>query len=318
MAASQQTDQGSTGIDPNSTQEPLGTAASIAGTGTQQTAMATDGGTGADKTTSTDSKSSTKDSGKWYDSLPDDLKMEKSLHNFKSLEDATRAFVSAQKLVGRDKITVPDPKTATPEEFQAVFKKLGLPEDVKEFNVDLGQDHGLDEGFLAKVKEQAHKTGILPKQLEGILKWYSEESKAIMSQHAKAQQEEHLKAHANLRNEWGNAFEQNITAAKLALQDGATPEEMKYLADNKMTENPVLIRIFAKLGQALKEGELKHSGSGGFGKGHIAPEQAMAEAHRIMGDANHAYNSPTHPGHQAALLEVERLMKDAYPDKKNS
>lgn len=302
--------------DPNA--EPLGQAASMGGDpAAQASATITDStATNTQQQTTTTTQSTQGKDGKWYDSLPDDLKMEKSLQNFKSLEDATRAFVSAQKMVGKDKITVPDVKTATPEELQAVYKKLGLPEDVKDFAVELGTDHGLDEGFLSKVKEQAHKTGILPKQLESILKWYSGESKNIMAEITKAQQTEHLKAHANLKNEWGNAFDQNLTAAKLALQDGATPEEMKYLADMKLTENPVLIRIFSKLGNVLKEGQLKHSGQGGFGNSHVAPQQALAEAQKIMGDFSHPYNNPNHAGHKAAQLEVEKLMKDAYPEPK--
>lgn len=252
---------------------------------------------------------------KWYEVLPEDLRAEKSLHNFKTLEDATRAFVSAQKLIGRDKIVVPDPKTASAEDYQAVFKKLGLPESPKDYAVKLEEDSGLDPAFIEKVKDTAHKAGVLPKQLEAVLQWYSKENKAAMAAHQEQQRAAHLEEHQKLRREWGEAFDSKLQAARLALKDGATPEDMKYLESKGLLTDARLIRIFAKLGDVLHEGTLK-GGNGSAAAGVLTPDVAQAEATRIMTDMNHPYNNPTHSGHRQAQLEVERLMRMAYPEKK--
>jgi hypothetical protein len=248
----------------------------------------------------------------WRDSLPEELKAEKSIANYKSIEDLARGFVSAQKMIGHDKIVVPDLKTASDEDMQNVYKKLGLPEDVKEYKLDLAPDSGLDTDFLEKIKGEAHKIGILPKQLEKILGWYSGESKEVMKAHFAKTQADHEKSHNDLRTEWGKAYDKNVLAAQLAVKDGASPEEIKYLESKGLTTDATLVRIFSKLGNMLKEGELKGDGSGGMNM--LPPAAAQAEANKIMGDANHPYNKAGHVNHKMAVDEVARLMSMAYPE----
>lgn len=253
-------------------------------------------------------------SSKWRESLPEDLKNNKTLERFKTVEDLARSLVNAQQLLGKEsaKVLVPDPKVATDADYREVFKKLGLPEDPKEYKVELPSDAGLDPAFLEKIKVEAHKMGVLPKQLEKLLGWYSGESKeAFKAQHMQAQQA-HQASHKELQAEWGKAYDKNVLAAQLAVKDVATPEQIKYLADRGLTTDTTLIRIFSKLGNMLKEGELKGSNRGGHDS--LTPADAQAQAHRIMGDANHPYNKADHVNHAMAVKEVERLMAMAHPE----
>lgn len=248
----------------------------------------------------------------WIKALPDDLKAEKMFANFKNVEDLARSFVNAQKLIGRDKIPVPDPKVATEADYQAVFKKLGLPEDAKDYKMEIAQDAGLDPGFLDKIKVEAHRLGVLPKQLEKLLGWYSGESKEVMKEHTAKMQADHVAAHRALSQEWGKAYDKNLMAAQITLKDGATPEEIKYLEEQGLTTNATLIRIFSKLGNKFKEGELK-GGTNNFGS-VLPPATAKAEANRIMGDASHPYNQSGHVNHKQAVEQVQALMDQAYPE----
>lgn len=255
-------------------------------------------------------------SAEWTKSLPEDLRGEKMFANFKSVEDLARSFASAQRMMGKEKIPVPDPKTASDEDYRNVYKKLGLPEDAKDFKMDISPDAGLDPDFLKKIAPEAHKLGILPKQLEKLLGWYGGEAKAIMEARSKEHADAHQQSHVELKNEWGKAYDKNLLAAQLALKDAATPEDVKYMEEKNMLTDTRLIKIFSKFGNMLKEGELKGGNNGGANI--LAPAQAQAEAHRIMGDANHPYNKAEHANHAMAVKEVGRLMEMAHPEENKS
>ena len=59
----------------------------------------------------------------FQDLIPESFKEEKSLSNFNNMEDFVKSYLHAQKLVGADKIPVPN-KHATDEDWNEVFKKL--------------------------------------------------------------------------------------------------------------------------------------------------------------------------------------------------
>ena len=56
------------------------------------------------------------------DLIPEGFKEEKALDNFNNMEDFVKSYLHAQKLVGADKIPVPN-KHATDEDWNEVFKK---------------------------------------------------------------------------------------------------------------------------------------------------------------------------------------------------
>ena len=62
----------------------------------------------------------------WKASLSDEIRNEKSLENISDIESLAKSFVHAQKLVGADKIPVPN-KFATEDDWNKVYEKLGRP-----------------------------------------------------------------------------------------------------------------------------------------------------------------------------------------------
>ncbi len=84
--------------------------------------------------------------GDWRTSLPDDLKNEPSLKLINDVSGLAKSYVSAQKLVGADKIPVPS-KHATEEDWKNVYHKLGLPQDVKDYDVKVKEGISIDKEF---------------------------------------------------------------------------------------------------------------------------------------------------------------------------
>ena len=106
------------------------------------------------------------------DLIPENFREEKALDNFNNMEDFVKSYLHAQKLVGADKIPVPN-KHATEEDWNEVFKKLGAPNSPNDYKYDF-KDQEMDSEAVQEFNKTAHRLGLLPKQAEGLIKFYNE------------------------------------------------------------------------------------------------------------------------------------------------
>ena len=67
----------------------------------------------------------------WRASLAEDIKTDKSLASIKDVNSLAKSYIHAQKLVGVEKIPLPN-KHATEEDWNVVFDKLGRPKSAEE------------------------------------------------------------------------------------------------------------------------------------------------------------------------------------------
>ena len=106
------------------------------------------------------------------DLIPKDYQEEKALQNFNSMEDFVKSYLSAQRLVGANKIAVPN-KMATDEDWQQVFQKLGAPNKPEDYKYSFSNED-IDQNMLSSFNETAHRLGLLPQQAERLIKFYNE------------------------------------------------------------------------------------------------------------------------------------------------
>ena len=105
--------------------------------------------------------------------IPEEYREEKSLQNFNKMDDLVKSYLHSQKMVGLDKIPVPN-KHATDEDWKEVYKRLGSPETGDQYKYSLPEDHAVPEDTLKSFSEEAVKLGLLPNQADGIMKYYNE------------------------------------------------------------------------------------------------------------------------------------------------
>ena len=106
------------------------------------------------------------------DLIPENFREEKSLENFNNMEDFVKSYLHAQKMVGADKIPVPN-KHSTDEDWNEVFKRLGAPGSPDDYKYDF-KDQEMDSQQVQEFNKTAHRLGLLPKQAEGLIKFYNE------------------------------------------------------------------------------------------------------------------------------------------------
>ena len=250
----------------------------------------------------------------WLDEMPAEFKESDTLKRYKSVKDLAAAYLSAQKFISADKIPVPS-KHATPEEWQKVFNKLGVPEKVEEYNISIDEKLGFDKTFAEEYKKQAHALGILPHQAQQIIEWAGKFSNDAVQKQVQTFDSQQATALEGLKKEWGSAYDAKLGQAAAVIQQYGDDSLREYLNKTKLGNDVNLIKLLSSVGEKLNmEGTIVDAGSS-TNKAHT-PEQAMAEINKIMGDRNHPYYDKSHPGHKAAVDEMALLFKQAHPSSK--
>ena len=237
------------------------------------------------------------------DLIPDNFKEDKSLNNFNNMEDLLKSYKHAQSLVGADKIPVPN-KHATEEDWNEVFKRLGAPEKPEDYKYDF-KDQEMDSQQVSEFNKTAHKLGLLPKQAEGLIKYYNEMNgnKAASEEDAAAQGQ--LATETELKKEFGPQFAKRLDQAKkLAVNSlGSDFLENTFLKDgSRLGDNLNVIKAFSELANKLSEDEIIK----GDGSEYMTAKDLEKEINELTQEGS-AYWSKTHPNHNKAVQEVLKL-----------
>ena len=238
--------------------------------------------------------------------IPEAYKEEKSLQNFSNMDDFVKSYLHSQKLVGGDKINVPN-KYATDEDWKQVYKKLGTPDNAEAYKYDLPEGHRIDDDTLKNFSSEAVKLGLLPHQAQGIMKYYNDViNKGNDDQQAqmKLAQEESVK---ELRKEYGATFDRQIQSAKNLAHATLGKEFINdtLLQDGtRLGDNPQVIKAFVGLANKLSEDTMV--------KGDQVPYLTVPEINKQIASLQQegsAYWDKRHPGHSQAVEEVAALIR---------
>lgn len=239
----------------------------------------------------------------WKASLSDEIRNEKSLENISDIESLAKGYVHAQRLVGADKIPVPN-KFATEEDWNKVYEKLGRPKSADEYKFNLPEDKTVDEAALKTFAEQAHKLGLLPGQADGVVKFYNDMIGAELAEANTIAEAARNKATTELKTEWGQAFDQKIAAANQVVAS-VFPQgfmSMNMEDGTKLGDNPAVIKAFAMLAERMGEDKIVQSD----GPMMQTPKQIDKEINNLTAPGS-AYWDKNHPNHQTAVEEVLAL-----------
>ena len=237
------------------------------------------------------------------DLIPDNFKEEKALDNFNNMEDFVKSYLHAQKLVGADKIPVPN-KHATEDDWNEVFKRLGAPETPDDYKYNF-KDQELDQSQVQEFNKAAHRLGLLPKQAEGLIKFYNEMNGNIAASQEEQAATAQLNTEAELKKEFGPQFAKRLDQAKkLAVGTlGQDFLEKTYLKDgSRLGDSLNVIKAFSNLADKLSEDEIIK----GDGADYMTAKEIEKEIADLTQDGSPYWNK-THPNHQKNIQEVLKL-----------
>jgi len=241
----------------------------------------------------------------WKDSLPEDLKADPSLSSIMDIQSLAKSYVHGQKMIGKDKIIIPD-KFATDEDWNKVYQKLGLPETVDKYELKASTEN-MDQEFVKGFKDIAVKNGILPRQADKLFEFYSSHVEKVISDNETENKRIFEESVNGLKKEWGQGYERKLQAASGLFNQIADEDSKKIFADSGLGNNPVVIKMFAKLAEQM--GEDKFVNANNMGSMGFTPAEAQQKINEIYGNKDHPYFNKSHPSHKDAINEVTKLFQ---------
>jgi len=238
--------------------------------------------------------------------IPAEYKEEKSLQNFSKMDDFVKSYLHSQKMVGLDKIPVPN-KHATDEDWKEVYKRLGSPEAADGYKYSLPEDHAIPDETLKSFSEEAVKLGLLPNQADGIMKYYNQVINEGMNDQNIRAEEARANAEQQLRQEYGSTYDNKITGAKnLATATlGSEFLNTTILQDgSKLGDNPQIVKAFAQLSEKLSEDDIVKGDSTSYLTTNEITKQIAS-----LQQPGSAYWDKKHPAHATAVEEVAALIR---------
>ena len=238
--------------------------------------------------------------------IPEAYKDEKALQNFQDMDGFVKSYLHSQKLVGADKIPIPN-KYATDEDWQSVYEKLGKPKSPDGYEYNLPKEAKLDDNSLKAFSAEAHKLGLLPKQAQGIIKYYNDLAGASETEANNQAEAARNEAEKNLRKEFGSTYNDRIMAAKKLATTTLGNEFLNntILQDgSKLGDNPTVVKAFADLAAQMSEDNIV--------KGDAPAYMSTKEINRqiaALQQPGSAYWDKKHPNHSDVVQEVQDLLR---------
>jgi len=253
----------------------------------------------------------------WRSGLPEDIAGDPSLADIKDVGSLAKSYVHAQRMVGRDKVSIPQ-DGANEDEWNSFYDRLGRPEKY-EINKDAVtfpenfpvQDNieNLQESLLTLY----HGAGLTNDQANKV---HSGLLKQLVNDFEEAQSLTDTRSSewkAQLEKDFGRAYDQQVDYAQRAAREFGGDEIINFLEETGLGDNPLLVKMFAKIGSQMTESTAKDgANANNFA---LTPNAARQEIARLQRDSvfMQQYSSTDLDGHKEAIEKMQSLFEYAYP-----
>ena len=245
------------------------------------------------------------DNQSWRESLPEELKNDPTLQNYKDVESLAKTVVHQQKMIGN---RIPLPKTE--EEKTELYTKLGRPEEPGKYEVSVPEDlqQYFREESMNEFKNVAHKIGLNNEQVQALMDFQVNEINHEMQGTDARITAERNEVEESLKQEWGFDYDKNIRAAHRALNVYGD-QDIIELMNTEVGNNPALIKMFARLGKEVTEDMAQNTQNNTLA---VSALDAKEEIANIMNNPKHPYFDGRHREHKEAVEKMRQLHEKAF------
>jgi hypothetical protein len=241
----------------------------------------------------------------WKEAIPEELRNDPNISKFTELESLAKSYVNATRMIGQDKVAVPN-NNSTDDQWNEVYDKLGRPESPDKYQLDIKSEAvPLDEGAIKSFAENAHQLGLNNKQAQGILEFYKNSMEGSLQQNQVDMETAQANAEQELRKEWGRAYEDNIKKAGAVAKANmdANILDMQLKDGTRLGDHPAVIKGFANIANLMSEDKLVSTESENVSQGI----DYDAEISKIVNDRDGPYWNKAHPDHDKIVQKVFNL-----------
>ena len=241
----------------------------------------------------------------WKEAISEDLRNDPNISKFTELEALAKSYVNATRMIGQDKVAVPN-NNSTEDQWNEVYNKLGRPESPDKYQLDAKSDVvPLDESAIKSFAENAHQLGLNNKQAQGILEFYKNSMEGSAQQNQVDMETAQAQAEQELRKEWGSNYESNIKKAGAVAKANmdANILDMQLKDGTRLGDHPAIIKGFANIANLMSEDKLVSTESESVSQGI----DYDAEISKIVNDRDGPYWNKAHPDHDKIVQKVFNL-----------
>ncbi len=253
--------------------------------------------------------------GEWRGSIAENLREHEQLQKFDTVNALAQGYITSEAMIGADKVAIPG-REATDEVRREFFTRIGCPQSAAgyEMPTDLPDDFTPDTDQVSAFNTVAHEIGLTDTQAKRLIRYDIERQQGAIEAISTATDATKATAEATLRKEWGEAYEQNMEQALLAVESLGGEELKVALNETGFGNDARIVMAFSKAGRYMKEDEI-------IGKGQarsftMTPEEARQRQTALLQDTEHqkALHEADHPAHAAAMAEETKLSKLIHPE----
>jgi hypothetical protein len=244
----------------------------------------------------------------WREALPEELRQESCLDSIKNFATMAKSFVSAQKMIGKNKIALPS-ENSSAEEWNTFYSALGRPESADKYSVEgvsLPEGMNFNEDSVKAFRDFCFENGLSQKTFEQAVAWDIKRAEAAQKAALDAHNKEYDETMAKLQEQYGSNLPARISQVEKALSTFGIRD---IFIEKGLTNNYQIFEALANIGASISESRLK---DGGTPQTFVSPQQQIDE---IYADKNHPIFHEEDPRHDHAVAEVKRLIA-LLPQKK--
>lgn len=291
------------------------TGGSTAGQTTDQTASTQTGATSTADTTG----AATGADAPWQDSLEGDLATNPLFRTYKTPSELAKAHAHLTALKGAtaaELLKIPaKPQDQAPEDWAPIHKALGVPDDPKDYKIELAPEAAADTPELANIlRELGGKAKFTPQAMDAVIGTLNDLGKKAAEAEAAELTAQTKAVTDTLTKEWGAAAEGNKRAIGKLIRDangGQLDEAAMADLEGALASNLTLSRAFAYAIGKMAEPEAPEGGGHETGAPKaMTPTAAKAALNAFQADPEKmkAINTKGHPQHAAMLAERAQLL----------
>lgn len=241
----------------------------------------------------------------WKEAISEEYRSNPNIEKFTELDALAKSYINAVSMIGTDKIPLPG-KSATDEQWNEVYNKLGRPESADKYKLEFKTDVApVDENVIKGFAQNAHKLGLNNKQAQGILEFYKSTLEGSAKEMSVNMETAQAEAANSLRSEWGRAYDDNLRKAADVAQTYLEPEllDTQLRDGSRLGDNPKIIKAFANIANLLSEDKI----IGAEADNALQGRDVEKEINDLVGDKTGPYWNKSHPNHNKTVNQVLSL-----------
>lgn len=201
----------------------------------------------------------------WRAALPDEFKEHEFVKTFQKPGDFVKTALEIKNERDTLKTRVDGAifkpgENASPEERAAYLKALGVPDKPEGYEFSVPEGVPNDKAEAEFLRKLAHESGLPKEAGERFAAAYFDRMKSNLGAIRQQIETRRTEAVNALKGEWKDAYDAKLDAAKLAVRKIGGDDFVQWLNKTGVGDDPVMIRTWAKIGEALSEAAF-HTGA---------------------------------------------------------